>query len=280
MPGQNNAIVSWAQVVATIFLGLVGVYFTKTQSTQQEENRMVQARTTLITQRDQFEMDFKQKMFPTLIDKLLNRSIPVRERLAVLKLFEHNFHDIFNGRALFDVLEEDANKLPPQERDDIINHLDSFAREIGEAEEQLVSSSLQLIEMKEGDSTSVSLFQAEKSSHPEEHEASSEPGHRHRINIKLNQVRRDAVDLEVEIDSGTPQSTKRHFVVKYFDAPLTDNTLLPDKHRFAITLKDTDIDIHPHKATLHIFEFAEDYVPSGYRLSKREADKLLKSNQE
>lgn len=277
MPEHRSAIVSWAQVAGTVFLGVVGLYFTRTQETQQQQNRMVQARAELLSRRDQFEMDFREKMFPVLIDKLLSRRTHPREQMAVLKLFEQNFHDIFNGRAFFDVLEEDSDQLPREQRDTILDHLASFAREIAEAEEQLVSTIPSLTEMKEGEDTSVALFSEAPAATLVHQEARNDTGHKihtHMIHVKLKKVRRRSVDLQLAIDSGTPGARTRNFQVSYFDAPLTDNTLLPDGHRFAITLKDTRLGAQPG-ATLSLFEFAADYVPSGYRLSMKQAESLL-----
>ena len=87
------------------------------------------------------------------------------------------------------------------------------------------------------------------------------------------------MEVELIIEPGNPESRKRKFEVSYFDTPLTDNILLPDKHRFAITLKETNMKADPHEATLNVFEFPADYVTTGYRPSISEANKMLKGIQ-
>jgi hypothetical protein len=43
--------------------------------------------------------------------------------------------------------------------------------------------------------------------------------------------------------------------VSYFDAPLTDNLVLEDNYRLAITLKKTYLDRHPREAGLNVLQF-------------------------
>ncbi len=94
------------------------------------------------------------------------------------------------------------------------------------------------------------------------------------------QVEVHAIKVEVTIDAEKAKdqgetARKLTFKVSFFDAPLTDNTLLPDRHRFAITLKDTDMTVYPYEATFSVFEFPADYVTTGYRPSIREANKMF-----
>lgn len=125
---KRESIVRWAQVGATLFLGVVGLIFTYVIDVQQEKNRSNQMAVQIMSQREQSEIDFRQKMFGVLVTELLDPKVDVRERVTRLKLFQHNFHDIFNGRALFDVLEKDARSLPKRERDDLIHDLVSLAK--------------------------------------------------------------------------------------------------------------------------------------------------------
>jgi len=154
MPEQKSETARWAQVAATVFLGAVGLIFTVIQNNQQEQNRKdqfdlqqrdqkAQLGLQIISQRELSEMDFRQKMFEVLVAELLDREVHVREWVTRLQLFQHNFHDIFNGRALFDGLEKEAMRLPSQEeRDDIIHDLVSLAKEVTQAQELLVGAKL------------------------------------------------------------------------------------------------------------------------------------------
>ena len=168
MPEQKGGIVvRWAQVGATLFLGVVGLVFTYVLDVRQERNRKNQMAVQIMSQREQSEMDFRQKMFEVLVADLLNPKVDVRERVTRLKLFQHNFHDIFNGRALFDVLEKEAGNSPEQERDDLIHDLVSLAKEVTVAQELLVGAKLSIFRIKKGDSLSftVPLKKLEEDNH-------------------------------------------------------------------------------------------------------------------
>lgn len=275
MAEQKGETARWAQVGATIFLGAVGLVFTYVMDVQQEENRKNQMAVQIMSQREQSEIDFRQKMFGVLVTELLDSKVDVRERVTRLKLFQHNFHDIFNGRALFDVLEKEARNLPEQERDEVIKELVSLAKEVTVAQELLVGAKSELLRKKVGDSFTVYLGKLHKDNDEqgENHTHSNEHGHE--IHIKLKKVTTHAIEVEVIIDA--EKARKLEFEVSFFDAPLTDNTLLPDRHRFAITLKETNMKVQPHEATLNVFEFPADYVTTGYRPSIREANKMFKA---
>jgi len=304
MPEQKSETARWAQVAATVFLGVVGLIFTVIQNNQQEDNRKAQfllqqvnqtaqiqlqeqnrkaqLGLQLMSQRELSEMDFRQKMFEVLVNKLLDPKVDVRERVTRLQLFQHNFHDIFNGRALFDRLEKEALKLPKREdRDETIHNLVSLAKEITRNQELLVGAKpTEIKDIIVGNSTIVNLIFDQDSHEPSEEQAhSEEPENSHKIKIKLIKVRARSVEVQVTINHDTAEARTIQFDVSYFDAPLTDNTLLPDKHRFSITLKDTNINKHPYKATLNVFEFPADFVTTGYRPMITEANKLIEGIQ-
>lgn len=264
-------------VGATLFLGVVGLVFTYVVDAQQEKNRSNQMAVQFMSQREQSEIDFRQKMFGVLVTELLDPKIGVRERVTRLKLFQHNFHDIFNGRALFDVLEKDASNLPKRERDDLIHDLVSLAKEVTVAQELLVGSTPQIFKKKEGDIFFVPLNKLAEGNHENGENRTHSNGGGHVISIKLLKVKALSIKIEVIIDDDTDR--KLEFEVSFFDAPLTDNTLLPDKHRFAVTLKETNMKAQPYEATLSVFEFPADYVTTGYRPSIKEANKMFKNIQ-
>ena len=280
MPERNGGtFVRWAQVAATLFLGVVGLVFTYVIDAQQERSRKNQMAVQIMSQREQSEIDFRQKMFEVLVNELLDPKVHVSERVTRLKLFQHNFHDIFNGRALFDVLEKEAKNLPKQEQDEVIKQLVSLAKEVTVAQELLVGSTPKILKQKKGDSFTVNLGKFDKGNHEQGENHKHGTGQGHEIKIKLIEIREHVIEIEVIIDAGKINSRKLEFEVSFFDAPFTDNTLLPDKHRFAITLKKTNTKVHPHEATISVFEFPADYVTTGYRPSIREANKIFNNIQ-
>ena len=182
---KRESIVRWAQVGATLFLGVVGLIFTYVLDTQQEKNRSNQMAVQIMSQREQAKIDFRQKIFGVLLPELLDPKVDVRERVTNLKLFQHNFHDIFNIRVIFDILEKEAGNLPIRERDDLIHDLVSIAKEVTVAQELLVGSTPQIFKKKEGDIFFVPLNKLEEGNHEngEYHTHSNEGGHV--ISIKL-----------------------------------------------------------------------------------------------
>ena len=304
MSERKSETARWAQVAATAFLGVVGLVFTGVLTYQQEKNRdnqfSLQARSDsvqfelqeqnrktqvglqLLSQREVSEMDFRQRMFEVLVAELLDTRINVRNRVARLQLFLDNFHDIFNARALFDVLAQDASRERPAARDSLITKLVSIARDVTIEQELLVGTVPNIILLSQGADTSFTLG----TSHEEElgHEsgksielaANGEPTE-HEISIKLLEVKKNEVRLELNLEPGNPRSEPLRFRVSYFDAPLTDNTLFPDRHRFAITLKGTDMRNRPYTAKVNVFEFPADFVTTGYRPSIRESNKLIEA---
>lgn len=289
---KRESIVRWAQVGATLFLGVVGLVFTyvtnrqqeenrNNQMEQQEKNRKNQLGIEIMSKREQSEIDFRQKMFGVLVTELLDSRVDVRDRLTRLQLFQHNFHDVFNARALFDVLDREARTK--EDGDTLIHDLVSLAKEVTEKQELLIGAKSTFVEIEKGDSTIVHLnFKEKKYQHEEADEGTNAGEHViHGISIKLMKVEKHNVRVKVKVifDVEKPDSVllKREFNVSYYDAPLTDNTLLPDKHRFAITLKETNM--KTQEATLNVFEFPADFVTTGYRPMITEANKLIEGVQ-
>lgn len=313
MADEKMKIKDWAQLATPIFIVLIGSTFTLVFNYHQEEdrihqiklqekNRKAQLALQLMSQREKYEIEFRQRMFEPLVEKLLNPDLPVSQRVRMLKLFQHNFHDVFNARALFDVLEEAAEKELPSKRNEIIKDLVSLAKDITEEQERLIGAvSVQVKAILAG--TIVVKLPPEAEEHKnandlpgtDKEEAESgekHPDHNgdiHRITIRLHEIQSIYVEAQVKITLVEDESEEASvspdtfgdeppetFKVSYYDAPLTDNILLRDGHRFAITLKKTNMDVHPHTATLNVFEFPADYVTTGYRPTIGRASEMFK----
>ncbi len=280
------------QVLSTIFLSAVGLFFTFVHQNIQEQNRKWQAATQILSSREISEMEFRQRIFDTVLNKLLNSSRDIEERVTILRLFQHNFHDVFNGRAFFDVLKDEAETSG---RSELVRELYSIGQEIAGIQESIVEANLKEgeivkyrvykngnpspdsgsgfpeITLSEGDSVEINLVTVE-------HEA---PADTHKIKIILKSVNSEnAVDVNLTILSSHSQNAHNtgknpepiEFEVSHFDVPFTDNTILPDGHRISIMLKKACYWEHeypgsPHKATLKIIEFPVHYIISGYRPS-------------
>ena len=84
------------------------------------------------------------------------------------------------------------------------------------------------------------------------------------MTLYLLSIYENEVEVKISI-VGHNELVDRTFRVSYFDAPLTDNILLRDEHRFAVILK--EIDTLEHKAALQFIHFPAHYVTTGYRPS-------------
>ena len=236
-------------------------------------------------------MEFRQRMFDTVLNKLLNPDLSIQERVTVLRLFQDNFHDVFNGRALFDVLADEARSEGKLE---LIEKLYSIGKEIASIQESIIEANFKEsdsinfkvykhdrlcakgpgfpeIILNEGDSAKVDLYTLERGAQ----------GDTHKVIIVLKKVKsKNAIDVRLKLhpnhSSADHDDTKSQepieFEVSYFDVPFTDNTILRDGHRISIILKNTSYTNHedpgsPHKATLKIIEFPVHYIISGYRPS-------------
>ncbi|RMD86588.1 MAG: hypothetical protein D6813_14735 [Calditrichaeota bacterium] len=279
------------QVLSTVLLGAVGLVFTVVHQNIQEENRKWQAATQILSSREISEMEFRQRMFDTVLNKLLNPVLSIQERVTILRLFQNNFHDVFNGRAFFDILADEARKEGNLE---LVKELYSIGKEIANIQESIIEANFREsdtvkywvyrhakkndqgtgfpeIQLDEGDSVEVYIFTQERNAH----------GDTHKIKIILNKVESEnAINVKLVIQPNHASTNHNHvesqepinFAVSYFDVPFTDNTILPDGHRISIILKEVCYWNYkcpgvPKKAKLKIIEFPAHYIISGYRPS-------------
>ncbi len=99
----------------------------------------------------------------------------------------------------------------------------------------------------------------------------------HVLLVTLREVEEGRARVKVEINPGKPDSDSWRseywtstFNLRYYDAPFTDNTLLPDGHRIALSLwKTTD-----STASLSVLEFPADFITVAYRPSLHDLDEI------
>lgn len=284
MPGEKSPALGWAQVSTTAFIGLVGVLFTLLTTHQQEKNRKTMMAVQLMSQREQAETSFRSEMFQTMLQGLLGpETAAPTERLAILRLFQHNFHDMFNGRAFFDVLEKDSINVDPDDREKFIKDLTSLAREIGGLQENLIESltekRFKTFTLPVNANTTIDI--------PQRSDKDDKDGEHHRLWIRLDSVMKNRVrvfvdfDFHVPTDTAPPPDTMTFspdtvtFWVEYFDTPFTDNTLLMDGHRIAFILKYANTVVYPRQAMFKVIEFPANFILSGYRPSVKYVDELF-----
>lgn len=255
------------QALSGVMLGLVGLYFTFTVNREQDRSRRYQTATQLMSSREQSEMQFRATMFGTLLDRLLSSDRAPEQQLTVLRLFEHNFHDSFNGRAFFDALESRAGSA--RNRDEFLQHLSALGREVSFQQEGLVDAALGTsspsLSLGEGAGTTVWIRADGYGDHADSH----------RVDITLLEVEpyRARVRLVVANGHNADEAEPNEFWVEYFDTPFTDNRLLPDGHRLALILKNADA--ASNRARLKLVRFPAHFIVTGYRPSVEHVTEML-----
>jgi len=202
---------------------------------------------------------------------LSDTALPVRQRLDHFKLFMHNFHDLFNGRAVFDALYRDAMAIDVEnpEREQILRDIDNFGRDLAQQVMYDVSENTEEVRLSLNDSICVKFPGTSNG------RGSTSP-----IEVQVTMLKIDVhyvyINVHVLSTNDTTLLVDRSFHVRFYDTPLTDNILLPDNRCLSITLKDIDANSRPYKATLNVTKFHPDFIPEGFRRSIKDVDEILK----
>lgn len=260
----------------------------KSQAKIDRDNKMA---TQMLANRETEETDFRQTMFVPLTERILNEKVPLYERMETFELFENNFSDLFNCRSFFDVLYTDALKQTKSknpylcgEAYDAIDKLKSIGRRVIEWQECLIGGCRKKESIIQGIRYTVSIdscpnpsdeiislyVDAIKSDHIEVHMSIS----------YLDTVNGVAIRQPVEVNQGY------RFWVTYYDAPLTDNTLVPDGDRIALVLddlrplknaklQDPHRDFGLDTAIISVIHFPADFVTIGYRPTMSRINDLI-----
>ena len=271
---------TWSQTIATLFLGVVGLIFTSSNSNQQEANRKMMSAIQLMSEREKSETDFRREMFQPMINQILSDTLRLKKRMAIFRVFQNNFHDLFNSRALYDVLDDTIRQLSDTTlKTDLLKNIKSLAHKTNEDEMLLIGGDNIIIDSFEEGATERKTF-AEINTEEEHHWwhfwESDDDDKPHQFKIKLDTVNRDSdfvkiiLTLYPEPNDSIILNNGEAFKVKYYDSPLTDNILLPDKHRIAVVLdKIYSVGSAENKnmAKLRIIHFPGDFITTGYRPS-------------
>lgn len=259
----------WGQTMATLFLGVVGIIFTITNNSNQEKFSKVTMLTQLMANREKSETDFRQYMFSPLITQILNDSLQLEKRYTILQIFQNNFNDLFNSRAMFDVLDDKAQEkmsgVDSAMGGKIHEKLISLARKTNEDQELLIGGE-QVIKDSLAQGVPFDTLIGDRNEI-------------HHIIIEVTEITEMSVKVTIKLNPNTDESIElnngKPIEISYFDSPLTDNILLPDKHRVAVTLEDIHTADKPYKAKLKIIHFPAEFITTGYRPSVKFAKEML-----
>lgn len=286
---------AYGGIITPVVVAVLGIIFTLNNSIQEKRNRDNAMATQLMAERERAETDFRQLMFEPLIAQILNESSPLDKRMTTFKLFQNNFNDLFNSRALFDALADTAQKLIDKcdlvTGPRIMRELISLARETNESQGLLlgVNGSHLIIDSVWQGLTVDTFFIEEKD---ESRIFIKEPDTLHSIIIIIDSVKHDYIKVKIEFPKENLKlNNGKEIKVSYFDSPLTDNILLPDGDRIAVVLVDLwevedplycriDTSTAPKKAKIKIIHFPAGYVTAGYRPSINRVNDLINEAKE
>ena len=198
----------------------------------EEANRQSQFIAQMQSNRERSDAEIRTKMFDTLSKEFFDPSVQqdMDKQMKLLVLCQSNFHEFFNAGPLFEM-------LAPQIEDK--GRLRDFLRELAGRQEMMLGGgtvkniTLSLRDQKE---TPIQVGQ-------------------HQFFVTLTDLKEDHAKIKLRDPDGH-HFNEIEFDVSYFDMPLTDNTMLQDGHRLAVTLKATGT--AAGTADLKIFEFTHD----------------------
>lgn len=274
-----NRVIGWLRATGPIVIGIVGLVVTWKIGRIQEDRSEHEFRTQAMVQREQSETEFRQAMFEALAEKMFSSSDSLPERLKYFEVFQLNFHNLFNARPLYSLLAEQilAEEITRGGKDSLREDLESLGKRIAKDQTTIILAAqggcgqyFLDLKLKTPDTVRLGSLDSE-----EETESMNE----HVLRVTLIEVEEGRARVTVEInpersdsDSWKSEYWTSTFNLRYYDAPFTDNTLLPDGHRIALSLwKTTD-----NTASLSLLEFPAHFITVAYRPSLQDLDEIQK----
>ena len=267
-------------------LALMGVIFTGMVNRHLDALHTESISTSMMTERESAELQFRKDMFKELLDRLLDDRTDLETRIAVFGLFEQNFHDSFNGRGLFDLLDRRVHAEASRKGVEVTRlrgELGSIAADVRKSEEDIVVADAM------GDPGMSDRKLALMTSYPMRRDTTIAVGNS--VHLAISLLGEDKHDVTVRLVRMDPDSGARvtlefrerpgsvpevgSFWVGYFDTPFADNTMLPEGHRLALMLESRIGDGSMNSARIRLLEFPSDIVVSGYRPSLRYVRRMI-----
>lgn len=244
-----------ASVLSTLVIGGLGVWIPWRLEEQQHHSQLHQTVAQIETARETSDTEIRARVFEVLINQFFREVVPALQtparrpdspagagvsagkKLILLSLLENNFQEFLNTRPLFEMVNKE---LTPSEKLEL-RHLATNTAE--KQELRLGAALVKPIRIVRGSPKQIDVGDL-------------------KLRLSLLEVEEERVKVRVEAVQNLSQIQfdAVEFHVSYFDTPFMDSTILPDGHRFAVTLKN----LHPgeNAADLKIFEFSHDFLAS------------------
>jgi hypothetical protein len=242
---------SWCdflQAVGPILIAAVAGWYTYNQNAHQNRLEAIQ----LQSNRETADADLRANMFSTLVTQFFKGDLKPQDRVLMLTLFENNFQDFFDAKPLFAMIYSSLNddKDKAEFKDMALAMAEKQQLMLGAGRSPIRHLTLNVPKRVTFDKL-------------------------HSLVIELMSIQKDD-SIKVQVTPSDPTEwnfDETEFIVTYFDMPLTNNTELPDHHRFAVTLKAIGTD----SAEVRVFELPSDMFVSKERPSFNEFIKGIES---
>jgi hypothetical protein len=294
---QSSSILDVLDVVAKLLTAaalLIGGYIAHSF-----ESRMTG--TTLLSQREEAETSLRASMLNSLIEPIIGKDKgvvdPDRERLLV-ELLALNFHEHFELKPLMERVDQEFAAKPPtgMSKEEALTARYSLWSVAHRVSSQQVASLIREQAGAKFHKNSCRLYQitittAASSTEQTECQAKGAFGEKISVQSPDGKYTLNVFATELDLKNQTLQLTTTvqsaanegydlaySFKLSWFSFPMTDNTLLPDGNRFAMSLDN----IRPDKsAVLRVVWFPKDYfTPRERPLDYRQMLKLVGKEQE
>lgn len=272
MANDKPDVIAWLRATGPIVIGLSGLVVTLMIGGIQEDRSKHEFRTQAMVQREQSETEFRQAMFEAVAGKMFSSTNEIPERLRYFEVFQLNFHNLFNARPLYDLL---AEEIEGAGEDTLRDDLESLGKRIAKNQTTIILAAQDGegqhfldLRLMAPDTVRLPSLDSEEETHSM---------NEHVLVVTLEEVEEGRARVKVETNPGLPDSDSWRseywtstFDVGYYDAPFTDNTLLPDGHRIALSLWKTT----ESTASVTVLEFPADFITVAYRPSLHDLDEI------
>jgi hypothetical protein len=277
---EKSRALQWLDTIAKFLaaLGVVGAATAGTIIGNEYQSKINTA--TLLSQREQAESNLRATMFSNLIGPIAgpqkDKEVPPERETLLVELLALNFHDHFELKPLLEFVDEKTiSKMAPKLGREARDSLRSIARRIidrqvasllkeSSEKDRTIVHQLRFVEApKNGNAKQreylKNLSDTGKVLFFEDFDSYTSPDGGWILDLTV-QSAEEKGNVKVaykckassKVNSERDEAIGRPFILTPFDFPLTDNTLLADGNRFAVTIQDLFIDKHLKIKTVYL----------------------------
>jgi hypothetical protein len=268
---EKSRVLQWLDTIAKLVAALAVVGATTAGAIIGNEYQSKMGAATLLSQREQAESNLRATMFSNLIGPIAgpqkDKEVPPERETLLVELLALNFHDHFELKPLLEFVDERTiSKMDPEEVKKTRDSLRSIARRIidrqiasllkeGSEKDRTIVHQLRFVAAPENLNAKQKEYLKILSDRGKvlfvgrDFDSYSSPDGAWKLDLTVQSAEENG-NVKVayncksrsEVNPEGYQGIGRPFTLTFFDFPLTDNTLLADGNRFAVTIQDLLID--------------------------------------